>query len=304
MRPAENYTRHVTVAFGLTLAIMASFQFYIFREPGRIAADEARDKLVAVTLGRGLYEENCAMCHGEEGEGVDGPPLNDTTFLTSTADQTIFSLIGSGVPGTEMPAWNQAHGGPFTDQEVQQIVAFIRQWESKAPDRQAMAMMGDPVNGLMIFNNTCVVCHGQEGNGTDRAPALNDPAKLDQFEDEWYEQTIAQGRPAQGMPTWGTVLSPVQIRDLVALLRAWQRGEEVHPPGAVEELQEAIHMVDHGEMHAAEHVLERAAQGATGESLLAIQDALDAIHAEDSEALDEALHRAAELLGLEGGHED
>lgn len=129
-----------------------------------------------------------------------------------------------------MPAWNQSLGGPLTDQEVSQLVAFIRNWEPTAPDRQAEAQQADPAQGLVIFDSTCVVCHGENGRGTDRAVALNNPARLAQFDDAWYANTIAQGRPAQGMPTWGTVLSPQQIRNLVALLRAWQRGETVIPP--------------------------------------------------------------------------
>lgn len=299
MRSTENYIRHVLVAFGLTLAILASFQLYIWREPARITADEAQEKLVAVTLGRSLYAENCAMCHGADGEGVDGPPLNDKTFLANVGDMTINSLISSGVPGTEMPAWNQLHGGPFTDQEIDRIVTFIRNWEPEAPDRREMAMMGDPANGLVIFNGTCVVCHGAEGQGTDRAPALNDPDKLGQFDDEWYQETITVGRPAQGMPTWGTVLSPVQVRDLVALLRAWERGETVLPPGPEEEIAEALHMFEHGDMHAVEHALEKAAQGATGEVLSAINDAMQAIESSDLKAAEQALRRAEDLLGLE-----
>lgn len=112
MRKTENYSRHLFVSLVLTAAILISFQLYIFREPERIAADEKRDQLIVITEGRALYDENCAMCHGEQGESVDGPPLNDKPFLANTADETIFSLIGSGVPGSEMPAWSQAHGGP------------------------------------------------------------------------------------------------------------------------------------------------------------------------------------------------
>ena len=230
MRPGENYTSFIAVAFGLTLAIFASFQVYIFREPGRITADRARDHLSAVNDGRTLFNTYCTQCHGKDGEGKNGPPLNDKGFLNETGDQTIFSVISSGVPGTEMPAWNQALGGPLTDQQVTQLVSFIRNWEPQAPDRRAAAEKGDPAKGLVIFNSTCIVCHGDKGLGTARAPALNDPIKLAQFNDEWYANTIAAGRPAQGMPTWGTVLSPAQIRNLVALLRAWQRGETVTMP--------------------------------------------------------------------------
>lgn len=305
MRSDENYTRFYTVALILTLAILGSFQLYIIREPARIAADEKRDALVAVTAGRSLFVENCAMCHGEEGEGVDGPPLNDSGFLRNTADQTIFSLTSSGVPGTEMPAWSQVHGGPFTDEQVRQLVAFIRAWEAEAPDRQAEAMAGDPANGLAIFNSTCIVCHGENGTGTEQAPALNDPQRLAQFGDEWYVETISAGRPAQGMPTWGTVLAPEEIRDLVALLRAWQRGETVEGPGATEAVAEAIHMLEHGDLHAAAHALEEASTGASGELLAALQTAVEALEAGDAAAAEEALGILQEMLHLEtDNHQD
>ncbi len=230
MRSEENYTKFVVAAFGLTIAILVSFQIYIFREPARITAEKASDLSLAVNEGRTLYGTYCTACHGKDGEGDDGPPLNDKQFLKDTGDLTIFSVISSGVPGTKMPAWNQAHGGPLTDQEVDQLVAFIRSWEPKAPDRRAEEQKGNPAKGLVIFDSTCIICHGENGQGTERAPALNDPAKLAQFDDNWYSDTISNGRPAQGMPTWGTVLSPIQIRDLIALLRAWQRGETVQVP--------------------------------------------------------------------------
>lgn len=305
MRSDEKYTRFYAVALIFTVAILGSFQLYIAREPSRIADDEKRDALVAVTTGRALYAENCAMCHGQEGEGVDGPPLNDSDFLSNTANQTIFSLISSGVPGTEMPAWSQVHGGPFTDEQVRQLVAFIRSWEPDAPDRQAEAMAGDAANGLAIFNSTCIVCHGENGTGTEQAPALNDAARLAQFDDEWYVDTISEGRPAQGMPTWGTVLAPEETRDLVALLRAWERGETVEGPGAAGAVAEAMHMMEHGDLHAAAHALEEGMGNASGETLSAMQTALEALEAGDAGAAEEAMHALSEMLQPEADdHQD
>ena len=159
MRKKENYNPLIAAALGLTLAIMATFQVYALQEPARLETKNKREHLILVTQGRSLYEENCVMCHGPEGEGVDGPALNDSNLLAKTSNDTMFSVISSGVPNTEMPAWNQQHGGPYTDQEIRQLVTFIREWEENAPDREEMAMMGDAVNGLVIFNDTCVICH-------------------------------------------------------------------------------------------------------------------------------------------------
>ena len=229
MRPRENYTPFITAGLSLTLAILATFQVYIWREPTRIQAVEVADRLAAETAGRTLYTDNCGACHGENGEGKTGPALNSQQLLKATADETLFNLIRTGVPGTTMPAWGQSFGGPFTDEQVRQSVAFIRAWEPTAPELTEEVAAPDPVRGAMIFANTCHICHGDDGQGTNRAPALNDPVRLKEFEDAWYRSTIAHGRPAKGMPTWGTVLSPAQINDLVALLAAWREGQTVTP---------------------------------------------------------------------------
>lgn len=62
----------------------------------------------------------------------------------------------------------------------------------------------------------CAVCHGDNGVGIDKIPPLNDAQKLQEFDDAWYRETIAHGRPDKGMPTWGTVLAPQQIADVIA----------------------------------------------------------------------------------------
>ena len=227
MRSRENNTLFVAAALGLTLAILVTFQVYIFREPSRIRLVQAADKQAAEEAGHELYADNCATCHGTNGEGGIGPALNSHDLLTSTMDETLAGLTRFGVPSSLMPAWGQASGGPFTDEEVNQLVAFIRAWEPTAPEISLATEDPDPIRGAEIYETTCFICHGEGGQGTSTAPALNDPERLQKFDDIWYRNTIARGRPAKGMPTWGTVLSPAQINDIVALIAAWREGESV-----------------------------------------------------------------------------
>ncbi len=229
MRSQENYTSFLAVGFGLTLAILIVFQIYIFREPARIQVDQAADRRAAELAGHDLYAENCATCHGENGEGATGPAFNSRELLKTTSDETLFNLTRTGIPGTTMPAWGQSFGGPFTDQEISQMVAFIRVWEPTAPELTPVEIVPDPIQGAGIYARTCFVCHGENGLGTEDGPPLNDLARLEKFDNAWYRNTIAQGRPAKGMPTWGTVLSPAQINDLVALMAVWREGESVSP---------------------------------------------------------------------------
>ena len=225
----ENFAPFYAAGLVLGLAILGTFQFYILREPARIQANLVADQEAAVEAGAGLYTENCAACHGEQGEGLVGPPLNSRELLRSTPDELLFSLTRTGVPGTNMPAWGQAFGGPFTDEQVDQLIAYLRAWEPTAPQIVVEQRMPDPVRGATLFETTCFICHGQHGSGTEIAPAINDRERLSQFEDDWYRAVISNGRPAKGMPTWGTVLSPEQIGDLVALIRAWRDGLTVPP---------------------------------------------------------------------------
>jgi mono/diheme cytochrome c family protein len=227
MRPKENYTPFIAAVFGITLCILVVFQIYILREPARIEAVEAEDHALAVASGGELYAENCAACHGEDGEGGIAPALNSQELLKMTSDAALFSLTRTGVPSTIMPAWGQTFGGPFTDEQVAHMVAFIRNWEPTAPEPEPEDTAPDPARGALIYDQTCSVCHGQNGLGTDLSPALNDPERLNKLNDAWYRNTIAHGRPAKGMPTWGTVLSPAQINDVVALLAAWREGDTV-----------------------------------------------------------------------------
>ncbi len=223
MAKPETYTRHIVVALTLAFAVLVSFELYVLREPARIAADSNQNQVRSVSAGRILFTANCTTCHGDNAQGTDdGPTLYSKQFLGSVDDGTIFSVVSSGVPSTNMPAWNQAHGGPLTNEDVRQLVTFLRSLQSSAPDLTNVSKPGNADRGLVIFNSTCFVCHGADGVGTARAPVLNSPEHLAQFDDAWYRDTIMNGRPAQGMPTWGTVLSPGQVSDLLALLDVWR----------------------------------------------------------------------------------
>ncbi|HLC01426.1 MAG TPA: c-type cytochrome [Anaerolineales bacterium] len=231
----ENLLPLLAVSTLLAIAVLIAFQIYLIREPARLEADTAADVLAAQSAGDELFAAQCVACHGDKGQGGLGPALNSKPLLSRTSDDLLFNLIRTGVPGTSMPAWGQVFGGPLTDEEVRQVVAYLRAWEASAPVPEKTSAQPDPARGALIFNSTCIVCHGQDGIGTDRAPALNDRQLLDTFDDEWFRQTIAEGRPSKGMPTWGTVLSPEQIGDLVALIGAWRGGEAARPAAAGDE---------------------------------------------------------------------
>lgn len=219
-----NYSGWLGTGLIFSVAILVILGYYGNVEPNWRMATQAQFTAERVERGAGLYAENCTRCHGEHGEGTrrEGPALNTAEFLAKASDQAIADTIIDGRPNTAMPAWGLTNGGPFTDEEIKDLTAFMRAWEPTAPSAAAVTTKPDAALGAALFSVTCFGCHGLSGEGTEIAPALNDRAKLTQFDDAWYQQTIAEGRPAKGMPTWGKVLSPYQINDLVAFIRRWE----------------------------------------------------------------------------------
>ncbi|HEX6578478.1 MAG TPA: cytochrome c [Jiangellaceae bacterium] len=125
--------RHLIAGLVFMAVLVAGFGVYRAREPDLRATAKSEERTEYVQLGRQLFASSCASCHGDDGVGGDSPTLNAREFLTSTNDEQIRMLVSAGVAGTEMPVWSIDLGGSLTDQQIQQLVAYIRSWEPDAP---------------------------------------------------------------------------------------------------------------------------------------------------------------------------
>jgi len=124
------------LAWGLVFMVLLLIRFvaYRVREPGlRRDATRAQDSSYTA-IGKQLFSANCAQCHGAAATGGgSAPTLNSRQFLKGTTDDQIFALVSGGVSGTEMPAWSLDYGGTFTDEQVRQVIVYLRSLEPKAP---------------------------------------------------------------------------------------------------------------------------------------------------------------------------
>jgi len=84
----------------------------------------------SVVQGAQLFAKNCAVCHGEGGEGdgpgsvgLDPPPANlRLEAIQANSDGTFYYIITHGVEGSAMPAWERT----LSDEERWDLVNFIR----------------------------------------------------------------------------------------------------------------------------------------------------------------------------------
>lgn len=70
----------------------------------------------AMAAGAQLYAQNCAVCHGEHGDGGIGPHLEPESY----DDAILFEMIYSGIPDNGMPAFSTLGGT-----KVWQMVNFV-----------------------------------------------------------------------------------------------------------------------------------------------------------------------------------
>lgn len=117
----------------MILLLVVAFPVYKAVDSSRRTDALRSQDSALIASGAQLWGLNCASCHGLNGQGSDAPALNSQQFFEGTSNEQIAGIIRGGVPGTAMPAWWNEYGGPLTDQQVAEVVAFIRSWEKTAP---------------------------------------------------------------------------------------------------------------------------------------------------------------------------
>jgi len=131
---ARSLNRYLAWGLVFMVLLLAGFVTYRVREPG-LRKDALRAQTTSYTdIGRQVFAANCAQCHGKNAAGGgSAPTLNSSQFLKSTTNNQIQALVAGGVSGTEMPAWSLDYGGTFTDEQVRQVVTYLRSLEPNAP---------------------------------------------------------------------------------------------------------------------------------------------------------------------------
>jgi mono/diheme cytochrome c family protein len=75
------------------------------------AVTELETDPAALNVGRNLFLNNCATCHGSDGGGAPGfPNLTDRDWLWGGEPDTVVATIANGRAGV-MPAWSDARFG-------------------------------------------------------------------------------------------------------------------------------------------------------------------------------------------------
>jgi mono/diheme cytochrome c family protein len=212
----------------------------------------------SIEQGALLFYSNCATCHGQNGEGIPGkgPTLNPDLFTKHFQElktagyqgalldfvkltvaggrpvQTEWAANQGGFPA-RMPTWAQRFGGPLRDDQIDDIVNFVMDWQAEAEagpvvpsnfqpvgsDTTTPLPPGDATRGADLFaqkvkagngsNLPCKACHSLTPGTVIVGPSLagiataaqtiNPPETAEQYIRESIQQPsafIVPGNPA------------------------------------------------------------------------------------------------------------
>lgn len=139
-------------------------------QPVKPSTSASAESTSLAKAGAGLFQQNCAFCHGRDAMGgEDGPDLTQSKLVVS--DKTgheIAAVIHNGRPGTKMPAF------PFSDEETASLIAFLHARVAAAASQKggrrgvdvADLQTGNAEAGKAYFNGAggCSKCHSPTGD--------------------------------------------------------------------------------------------------------------------------------------------
>jgi mono/diheme cytochrome c family protein len=253
-------------ALVMMIIIALGLPVYWLREPSRQAGASQGFQNRAEKRGFSLFQPSdspvhgahfgCADCHGPNGEGgvalytISDPsnptglrqvqwlaPALDTVMLRFDAKE-VRTILEFGRANTPMPAWGVLGGGPMNDQQLDDLVEYMKSIQLPAAQVRQDNLAKFGLDGAKLFDGFCSRCHTKGfaygepdvAGGGAFGPSLVDGATTRQFpsRDDHIEFILngsEYGKPygsrgvggdeGGGMPGFAQMLTPEQIAAIV-----------------------------------------------------------------------------------------
>ncbi len=192
-----------------------------------------------LTKAAGLFQENCSACHGIDGTGnmvrKALPLIPDFTNLAWQMAQTDMAIVNQIDYGSLplMPAFRYK----LTRDEILELAVYIRSFALGKPATPATPITAQ-LTAVNLFQTFCFTCHDNTGRGI--AFLRKTMPELPDFTSEKWQksrtdadlrQSILEGKGKFMLPMKDK-LGPVNVHEMVALIRKFESGKQVIPIAA------------------------------------------------------------------------
>jgi cytochrome c oxidase cbb3-type subunit 3 len=184
----------------------------IFAGFGAMGFEQLVTDSAALNVGKSLFANYCAQCHGSAGLGARGfPNLTDDDWLYGSDPATIEQSILQGRSGVMPPL-----AAVFADDAA--IDEMVRYVQSMADGMDSSS----PAHGK--YMTLCIACHGADGKGVQAlgAPSLVDDIWLYGSSADEIRKSIVEGRNGV-MPAHGNLIGPDRAKILAAYVYSFSR---------------------------------------------------------------------------------
>jgi ubiquinol-cytochrome c reductase cytochrome c subunit len=224
-RRRSKHRRRVANVAGLMAGLVLTGALYSVFSPAQAAPAESGNESAAEAAGRELYDRSCITCHGENLEGVP----NRGPSLIGVGEAAVYFQVHTGrMPLVRQEADAQDKPAVFSDEEIDQLMAYI-QANGGGPRLPSGDLRdGDVAEGGELFRLNCASCHnfvGEGGalSGGKAAPSLNDSNDLEIY-------TAMLSGP-ENMPVFGdNQLTSEEKRSIIAYVQTMN--SQADPGGA------------------------------------------------------------------------
>lgn len=113
----DEYAEEVKQGEAQKLAYFAKFAESIDEKTVTLVTDEH-----LLAEGKSIFIQNCATCHGQQGQGLAGPNLTDDYWKHGGSINQLFKVVRYGVQGTAMKTW----GDEMLPSQIQKVCSYIK----------------------------------------------------------------------------------------------------------------------------------------------------------------------------------
>ena len=184
--------------------------------------------------GETVYRQHCVVCHGQDGKSdtaagrlLSPAPrdFSDPVDMARVSFDQMYIAVKDGRPGTAMAPWRSV----LTDVQIGHVVDYIRNFVPasirSAPYEASVEL------GRRLYQRSCVVCHGTDGQAdTEAARMLDpsptrfaDPVAMARVDDGRMYMAITKGVPGTGMSSWEHAFVPAEVIDIMRYIRTLER---------------------------------------------------------------------------------